>query len=364
MKKILIYIVLFVAIVIGTVFYFVKNREKDVVLIPKEPILMCYQYSKETSRGFVDRVWLQMNITGDRGEKVTGEYQSLLAEKDSKVGKFEGTVGPMDPKISGRIADVWWYSLGEGMRVTEQLKIEFGEGSAVILLGEMMDRGDGTYIYKDATKLTSGLQMSQMDCESLQDQILVDKYVRENINSIVVEKPVLGGSWYATVININPSTKSGTMILTYEDGHIQKKSEFSYTIKDGEVIVSPISSRACYKYHQVATVSAPYAVDEYMDITINETKVSGIKKGTQSGPDMNNGYTGTLDGTLDKDLITAIFSYTIDGSKNKEKELYKIVSNGLQKMRYPLIEKTGMLVPDISKEFKILLYSNIDCLPI
>lgn len=234
MKKILIYIVLFVAIIVGIVFFVLKNKEKYVVVISKEPIRICYQYSKQTSRGFVDRMWLQMNISGD---KVTGEYQSLLAEKDSKVGKFSGTVGPMNPKTSSRIADVWWDSEGEGMSVTEQLKIEFGEGSAVGLGGEMMDRGDGTYVYKDATPLTPGPQMSQIDCELLQDQNLVDKYVRDNINTIVPEKPVLGGTWYATVVNINPSTKSGTMILTYEDGHIQRKAEFSYTINDGKVTV-------------------------------------------------------------------------------------------------------------------------------
>lgn len=239
MKKILIYVVLFVIILTGIAFVISRNKntKKDVVVIPQEPISMCYQYSKVTSRGFVDRMWLQMNISGSN---VTGEYQSLLAEKDSKVGKFSGTVGPMDPKISGRIADVWWESEGEGMSVTEQLKIEFGEGSAVTLGGEMIDRGDGTYVYKDSNQIASGPQMSQIDCESLQDRNLVDKYVRDNIGTIVSDKPVLGGSWYATVVNINPSTKKGTMILTYEDGHIQKKAEFSYTIIDGKVTVKSL----------------------------------------------------------------------------------------------------------------------------
>ncbi|MEI6580556.1 MAG: hypothetical protein WCO07_00070 [bacterium] len=241
MKKILIYIVLVTVVLIGIIVYFVNTKKEEVAIIPtpKEPIAMCYQYQKETSRGFVDRVWLEMNITGDNGNKVTGEYQTLLAEKDSKVGTFTGTIGPMNPEISGRIADVWWDSLGEGMRVTEQLRILFGEGSATALGGEMVDRGDGTYIYKDITKLTPGIQMSQIDCGRLQDQNLVEKYVRENINTIVKEKPVLGGSWYATVININPLTKSGTMLLTYEDGHIQRKSEFNYTINGTQIIVTP-----------------------------------------------------------------------------------------------------------------------------
>lgn len=241
MKKLFVYVTVFVVILIIISFFLLKNKKIEIVQNPPtgNAISMCYQYSKETSRGFVDRVWLQMNISGS---KVTGEYQSLLAEKDSKVGTFSGTVGPMDPKTSSRIADVWWDSEGEGMSVTEQLKIEFGEGSAVTLGGEMMDRGDGTYVYKDATLLTPGLQMSQIDCESLQDQNLVDKYVRDNINTIVPDKPVLGGSWYATVVNISPSTKSGTMILTYEDGHIQESKSFSYVINNNEVQVNLIGN--------------------------------------------------------------------------------------------------------------------------
>lgn len=239
MKKILIYIALGIILLTGILFYIFNNKKENIVITPdvKEPIEMCYQYSKETSRGFVDRVWLKMNITGEKGDKVSGEYQTLLAEKDSKVGTFTGTVGPMDPKISGRIADVWWNSLGEGMQATEQLRILFGEGSATALGGEMIDRGDGTYIYKDITKLIGSLEMSQIDCEKLEDQNMVERYVRENINTIVQEKPVLGGSWYPTVININPSTKSGTIILTYEDGHIQRKKEFSYLINNNTVVV-------------------------------------------------------------------------------------------------------------------------------
>jgi hypothetical protein len=124
--------------------------------------------------------------------------------------------------------------------VTEQLKIEFGEGSAVALFGEMVDKGDGVYIYKDNTKLTSGFQMSQTDCESLDDKIIVEKYIRDNIKTITPEKPVLGGSWYVTLININPSMKTGTM--TYEDGHIQGKANFNYVRNGKEVFINSIKS--------------------------------------------------------------------------------------------------------------------------
>ncbi len=239
MKKILIYIVIIVVILIGTVF-FVSNKDKvNVAVVPveKESIPMCYQYSEITQSGFTNRAWLKLDILGD---KVTGEYQNLPAEKDSKVGKFSGVVGPMDPKNSGRTADVWWDSMAEGMKVTEQLKIEFGEGSAVALFGEMVDRGDGTYLYKDVTKLTPSFQMSQTDCEVLNDKIIVEKYIRDNIKNVAPEKSVLGGLWYVISVNVNPAMKNGT--VTYEDGHIQKKASYNYVRNEGEVLISSIKS--------------------------------------------------------------------------------------------------------------------------
>jgi len=235
MKKILTYIVILIVIILGVVLFITKNKKKDVVVSPKEPVAMCYQYSKQTPFGYFDRAWLKMSILGD---KVTGEYQNLPAEKDSKVGTFAGNVGPMDPEISGRIADVWWDSFAEGMRVTEQLNIEFGEGSAIALFGEMIDRGDGVYVYKDATNLTPGFQMSQIDCETLDDKIIVEKYIRENIKTIAPEKSVLGGSWYVTLVNINPLTKTGT--IEYEDGHIQGKASFSYVHNGEEVLINSV----------------------------------------------------------------------------------------------------------------------------
>jgi len=237
MKKLLIYFsIIFIALLM--IFLF-KNEKSEITenLPTPEAIAMCYQYSEENSRGFFDRAWLKMSILGD---KVTGEYQNLPAERDSKVGEFSGTVGKMDPNISGRIADVWWDSFAEGMNVTEQLKIEFGEGSAVAFFGEMVNRGDGTYLYKDVAKLTPGFQMSQTDCESLDDKILVEEYIRNNVKTIVLEEPVLGGSWYITSVNINPSLKTG--IMRYEDGHIQGKANFKYVRNGTQTTIDLIDS--------------------------------------------------------------------------------------------------------------------------
>ncbi len=132
-----------------------------------EPVVLCYEYSKKMPSGYTDREVLKMTFSGQGGEQVTGEYRYLPAEKDSKTGTLTGMAGPMDPKISARTADVWWDVMAEGMRATEQLRIVFGEGSAVALFGEMADGEDGNYVYKDVTTLTPGFQMSQVDCASI-----------------------------------------------------------------------------------------------------------------------------------------------------------------------------------------------------
>lgn len=173
MKNALLVLGATVLIFAGIWFFTSKNKKITPEPTTQNPqtVAMCYYYSKETNRGFFDRAWLKMNI---KGNTVDGEFRNLPAEKDSKVGTFSGTVGAVDPRSMGRTANVWWDSLAEGMRVKEELNIEFGDGSAVALFGEMVDRGDGVYIYKDKTKLTPSAVMWQMDCEQLDNTLVED----------------------------------------------------------------------------------------------------------------------------------------------------------------------------------------------
>lgn len=119
--------------------------------------------------------------------------------------------------------------------------------------------------------------------------------------------------------------------------------------------------RQCYSYSHEATADAPYSVQEFLDITIVGKNVTGKKTGTQSGPDMTNGYEGTISGTLENNTITALFAYMIEGSKNTEQELYSGSKVGIEKLRYPLVEKNNMLVPDTTKEFTALSYARVEC---
>lgn len=159
--------------------------------------------------------------------------------------------------------------------------------------------------------------------------------------------------------SINNSTENTlNTAVNSEVGSIATTSSSSTGVNN---IPASQDGNKCYKYHQVAIASAPYAVDEYININISGTKVTGTKTGNQKGPDMSNGYTGTLEGYLDKDIITVIFSYIVEGSKGKEKELYKIVPEGLLKLHYPLREEKGILVPDTTKSFNMLSYLTTDC---
>jgi hypothetical protein len=128
-----------------------------------------------------------------------------------------------------------------------------------------------------------------------------------------------------------------------------------------DMIVEPAANMACYTRHQYATGDAPYKVDEKIAIITNGSNVTGTKTGTQSGPDMTNGYGGTLNGTVSGNILTALFDYTIEGSENKEQEEYTISDFELTKHRYPLIEQNNILVPDKSKSKTDIVYSQISC---
>jgi len=204
-------------------------KESGIIDKPVEeqkPISLCYYGADKTTSGFYDVAWLKINTMGSVNNKLNGEFQNLPAESDSKIGKFEGTVGPLDQKIMARNANVWWDSFAEGMNVKEELVIKFGDGSATVGFGEMIDRGDGVYIYKDKTNLTYIKAMNQIDCESLNEKLFVEKYIRDNITTIATNKPELGGSWYVILVTVNTSTHTAEVV--YEDGHIQSKANLTY----------------------------------------------------------------------------------------------------------------------------------------
>ncbi len=120
--------------------------------------------------------------------------------------------------------------------------------------------------------------------------------------------------------------------------------------------------RQCYTYHQVATENAPNNVDEIIDLKIKGSIVVGTKKGTLDGVSATYGYQGTLTGSLNKNLMTLIYEYVVEGSAGKEQEEYKVVGSSLFKQWYPLVMKNKILVPDKKGTLKTLTYLPEVCI--
>src|SRR5690606_32293209 len=90
---------------------------------------------------------------------------------------------------------------------------------------------------------------------------------------------------------------------------IKKEEKETKRLSEGEL---------CFYYKQNPTKEEPYRVEEAISLNVNDLKITGIKTGIQEGPDMYNGYKGTLEGTyLENNEIELLFSYEIEGSKGE-----------------------------------------------
>ncbi len=132
--------------------------------------------------------------------------------------------------------------------------------------------------------------------------------------------------------------------------------------------------KKCYIHYHAATTKAPYTVREYIElIQQKDGRFTGVKRGTQSGPDMTNGYEGTLSGVIGRGgALEVVFDYVVEGSRNRELEIYQKVRGpqgrygpgseiGVTKLRYPLIEREGVLVPDTTQKYSPIHYAGIVC---
>ncbi len=123
-----------------------------------------------------------------------------------------------------------------------------------------------------------------------------------------------------------------------------------------------IDGKYCFTRSQKATKEAPYAVEEKVVLDIKGNSITGTKNGTQKGPDMTNGYTGSLSGKREGSNFELTYSYTVEGSKNKELEIYELVEETLVKLRWPLVDKGGVLTPDkTSPPVSISFYTKEKC---
>jgi hypothetical protein len=117
---------------------------------------VCYIWNTEAG----DKAQLSMDI---RDNKVTGEFNWLPAEKDKKVGMFEGDVSVKKGEASQTVHALW-NTQAEGMMAVEELNIIYGAGVAAVGFGEMKDNGKGVYIYAHPDEISYAPNLSQTDC--------------------------------------------------------------------------------------------------------------------------------------------------------------------------------------------------------
>jgi len=162
--------VLLFMVLVALVLVFLGNKNKevndDVVLDDNQntPISLCFFKKEIPTDPSSGKYTLRLNLNGD---KVDGELKFLPKEKDSKVGKFEGLVSPVDKTMMARAVSATWDTFAEGMNTKEELNIIFGEGNASIGMGEMKDRGDGVYVYANPEKILYNLDLTDVDCAIL-----------------------------------------------------------------------------------------------------------------------------------------------------------------------------------------------------
>lgn len=144
---------------------------------------------------------------------------------------------------------------------------------------------------------------------------------------------------------------------------LEKNTEKREVASDTDSVLVPSEEPKTYCFYrlQEATSDAPYAVQEHVMLTFVAGSVTGTKSGTQSGPDMTNGYEGTLAGEVKDNEIEVVFSYTIEGSNQKELEIYEMRSEWLVKKRWPLTERGDMLVPNEVEDPTLIVYKPKTC---
>ncbi len=139
---------------------------------------------------------------------------------------------------------------------------------------------------------------------------------------------------------------------------MKRKANMPPDISQRPAIMKP---EQCFVRITKKTDAEPFSVEEYMRLEFDGEKVEGIKFGFQDGPGYTNGYSGTITGTQNSKEITLDYAYIVEGSSNTEQEIYWLTNTGIDKIRYNLIEKNNMLVPDRSIDPQIIPYTSFSC---
>lgn len=138
-----------------------NNNAQQPAVTATTPVSICYVLNKPAaSSSDHDAGYLKIT-TSDGGKTVTGELGTRPAEKDAVSGTITGTIA----EDNGAALFTGTYTaMGEGMKSVQDQLIRFDETQAQIGFGEQVENKDGSYSYKDKTKVTYSYALPAVDC--------------------------------------------------------------------------------------------------------------------------------------------------------------------------------------------------------
>ena len=137
------------------------NTEEEAIVEEEAPAgeEMCYIWNTEAG----DSATLRLT-TSVENMSASGTLNWIPAEKDRKTGTFEGKLISVGRDTIDGSVDAIWKVSAEGMTYSEQLILKYNETTANVGFGMMVDKGDGTYVYSDPTKLSYEPNLARTDC--------------------------------------------------------------------------------------------------------------------------------------------------------------------------------------------------------
>ncbi len=160
MKKNILVVILLV-VILGLLYFKFGNKISTAKVIDAD---LCYTFMQNKENGIFDEYKLRFSI---KDSVAIGTLQFLPSEKDKKTGSIEGKVIKPSSDMEAYRADLIWTVLSEGTVTKEELKIIFGDGTASIGLGDMIEGEDGIYKYKSIPEIVYGLVLYQTPCEEI-----------------------------------------------------------------------------------------------------------------------------------------------------------------------------------------------------
>lgn len=133
----------------------VKKDSVDEVSLDPQEVTYCYYEEITGVNGLKDVNYLKVII--DEG-KVEGELGTIPAEKDKMIGTLSGMMTPPN------VIDALYSYSAEGIDAVEERVIKLDATQALVGYGEMVDQGDGVFVYKDKTNIPFFLPIPKIDC--------------------------------------------------------------------------------------------------------------------------------------------------------------------------------------------------------